>query len=1332
MANYSFTGGNGVGGFDMFQWGAADIIGVVANTFSTSRSPTQVVYDTGLGEILIITGSFTGFDVNGDPTGGTVTGFQYTTSRFSATAGGPMTISGSGLSLAVPTLIDWISTGNAAALQSALFNAGDTFTGSNGGDTLLGQGGADTINAGLGNDTLDGGAGADTLNGGGGDDNIVAASNDAAIDGGAGTDLLLLDASTSIANLAATFSAAGISLTGLATNFINMERLELTSGSGADTFTVTGPVTGHFGFHAGAGVDRLTVDLSTVAAQIVLSGAGLNLSDFSLTSTLSGIEEFHVASGSGNDSLSGGTGADVLSGGGGADTLSGGAGADTLNGGDGDDVIDAVSDDTSIDGGTGTDLLQLDASTSIANLAATFSAAGITLTGLATNFINLERLELTSGSGADTFTVTGPVTGHFGFHAGAGLDRLTADLSTLAVQLTLTGAGLNASDASLTSSLSGVDEFHVTAGSGNDSLTGGAGDDVLASGAGNDILVGGAGTNTLSGGVGDDTITVSGADNADGGAGLDQLILDASGVNANISLTDAAMSSDTGASVPGGTLLRNFERFNITTGSGADTLAFGDVAGAHQFNGGAGVDRLVVDMAGTTNFVGASGAGISVATFRFGGVGVGSINIANVESFTITTGSNGDQLVGLSGNDIFSSGAGFDFLNGGGGDDTLSGGADPDSLLGGAGADVLNGDGASDSLDGEGGDDVMNGGGGDDVIFAFDGIDVVDGGAGVDTARIDRSQSASAFALSFSALGTNTGATLVDGTLIKNIEVIFLNTGSGSDTITIDAILTGQSLIHAGGGFDTLIVDLAATSADVMLQDIVITSLGFNTEIFGFEQRLVTTGSGNDFLTGGAGDDTLSSGAGDDTLWGSGGADAMTGGAGNDTYDVDNFGDTMFEAAGEGIDTLQVRLGSWTLGANFENLSLLTFDVPASGTGNELANIIRGNFGNNSLAGLDGNDTLWGFGGDDVLLGGAGNDTLLGGAGADVFGGGAGTDIADYSAPELFEGVTVDMASAGLSGDALGDTYFSIEIVRGTNFNDTLMGRDFIADTLNGRGGDDVLMGRYGADVLNGGDGQDTLSYANSLTGVDVRLFAGSAAGGEANGDTYSGIEHLIGSATRTDTLVGDANANYIWGGGGNETIAGRENADQLYGEAGNDTLLGGADDDYLVGGAGADTLGGGAGNDVAAYSDSAAGVTVNLQTGAGVGGDAQGDVFVSIEQVYGSAFNDVIIGKANTTDNNFDGREGDDTLTGGLGNDTFVYRSNHGSDTITDFAAGAGSGDVVLFLGFEAQFDSFAEVIAAATQVGADVVIAVGAGQTMTLQNVTIGSLTNGDFIFG
>ena len=115
--------------------------------------------------------------------------------------------------------------------------------------------------------------------------------------------------------------------------------------------------------------------------------------------------------------------------------------------------------------------------------------------------------------------------------------------------------------------------------------------------------------------------------------------------------------------------------------------------------------------------------------------------------------------------------------------------------------------------------------------------------------------------------------------------------------------------------------------------------------------------------------------------------------------------------------------------------------------------------------------------------------------------------------------------------------------------------------------------------------------------------------------------------------------------------VASADQADILRGLGGNDMLFGGSGNDTLEGGLGADTLIGGPGMDTADYSASAAAVSVNLRTGLGSGGDAQGDILGGIENIVGSAFNDTLTGGA-----------GNGTVTGGAGNDTIVGLS--GSDT--------------------------------------------------------------------
>ncbi len=125
---------------------------------------------------------------------------------------------------------------------------------------------------------------------------------------------------------------------------------------------------------------------------------------------------------------------------------------------------------------------------------------------------------------------------------------------------------------------------------------------------------------------------------------------------------------------------------------------------------------------------------------------------------------------------------------------------------------------------------------------------------------------------------------------------------------------------------------------------------------------------------------------------------------------------------------------------------------------------------------------------------------------------------------------------------------------------------------------------------------------------------------------------------------------------------------ERIIGSAFVDTLLGGELADTFVGGAGADLLNGNGGADTAEYSTSAAGVTVTIDpplTTTGAGGDAEGDQLTNIENLIGSAYNDVL--RAGAGVNRLDGGAGNDVLAGGEGADTLI--GGDGIDTI-DYSA--------------------------------------------------------------
>ena len=133
-----------------------------------------------------------------------------------------------------------------------------------------------------------------------------------------------------------------------------------------------------------------------------------------------------------------------------------------------------------------------------------------------------------------------------------------------------------------------------------------------------------------------------------------------------------------------------------------------------------------------------------------------------------------------------------------------------------------------------------------------------------------------------------------------------------------------------------------------------------------------------EWIIGGNKADTLIGNGGGDVLNGGQGADSLVGGTGSDQYDVHNKNDLTVELANQGNDVVVVHdVASWTLGANLENLNY-EGNSNFKGTGNELNNLISGNFGNDSLFGLGDNDTIKGDVNADLLDGGAGKDKLNG------------------------------------------------------------------------------------------------------------------------------------------------------------------------------------------------------------------------------------------------------------------------------------------------------------------------------------------------------------------
>jgi Ca2+-binding RTX toxin-like protein len=134
--------------------------------------------------------------------------------------------------------------------------------------------------------------------------------------------------------------------------------------------------------------------------------------------------------------------------------------------------------------------------------------------------------------------------------------------------------------------------------------------------------------------------------------------------------------------------------------------------------------------------------------------------------------------------------------------------------------------------------------------------------------------------------------------------------------------------------------------------------------------------------------------------------------------------------------------------------------------------------------------------------------------------------------------------------------------------------------------------------------------------------------------------------------------------------ITGTSSADRLIGTAGQDVLNGLEDNDLLIGGAGADQLDGGIGTDTVSYFDSDQSVSINLQFNTAAGGHAQGDTYISIENISGSNLADSILGdgaanllNGNAASDSLRGLAGNDTLIGGQGAD--LLEGDNGIDTV-------------------------------------------------------------------
>jgi len=678
----------------------------------------------------------------------------------------------------------------------------------------------------------------------------------------------------------------------------------------------------------------------------------------------------------------------------------------------------------------------------------------------------------------------------------------------------------------------------------------------------------------------------------------------------------------------------------ISGAAGSDTLNGGD--GNDTLDGGAGTDTASYRSAPTGVTAALSLLGVQQNT---GGSGSDTlISIENLDGSTYADLLRGDGtanvLRGDQGNDFLDGGAGNDTLDGGTGNDTLWGGSGADSLVGGDGSDAYYLDNAGDSV-GETNANPTSGG----IDHVFSSLPAHTLGAHVENGRILAPAAANLAGNGLAnILEAGTGNNLLDG--VGGSDTVSYLYGASSGVSVSLAINGAQAT--GGSGSDTLISieNLGgSTYADLLRGDA--------------NANLLSGAQGNDFLDGGPGSDTLDGGSGNDTLWGGTGADSLIGGDGNDAYYLDNPGDSVSETnaspASGGTDQVFSYLAAHTLGARVENGRVLAAGA-ANLCGNGLGNVLEAGSGNNVLDGAGGTDTV------SYLYGASG-------------------------------GVSVSLAVAGAqaTGGSGSDTLVNIENLTGSTYNDLLRG-DGNGNALSGALGNDFLDGGAGNDSLDGGAGNDTLWGG---TGAD------SLIGGDGNDAYY--LDHTDDSVIETNANPASGGTDQVFSYLAAHTLGAHvENGRILSTAAAN--LAGNGLDNLLEAGTGNNVLDGAGGIDTVSYLYGASGgVSVSLAiSGAQATGGSGSDTLISIDNLSGSTYNDLLRGDGNANvlaggqGNDFlDGGAGSDTLDGGAGNDTLwggtgadslvgsdgadSYYIDHAGDSVTESNANPATGGIDL-----------------------------------------------------
>ncbi|MCA1322841.1 calcium-binding protein [Herbaspirillum sp. alder98] len=943
--------------------------------------------------------------------------------------------------------------------------------------------------------------------------------------------------------------------------------------------------------------------------------------------------------------------------------ISGDAAGDTYaniqnaTGGLADDIIVASSAINAIDGGGGTGNTVSYENSSADVKVDLFLGQGFNNDAAGDTYTNIQNAQ--GGSGNDTFVGNGVANS---FEGGTGSNTISYEHSNAAVKINLaTGTG-SLGDAA------GDRYYNIQ------NAIGGLGNDTIVASAATNAIDGNGGVNTVSyenssaavkvnlatgqGLLGDAlNDTYVRIQNVTGGAGNDILV-----GNADVNVIDGGLGNNT-VSYESSTAAVTIDLKQ------AQGLA-GDAAGDTYLNiqnatGGAGDDLIVGSS--VVNVI-KGGGGVNTVSYATSAAGV-KVDLVN----NIGTGGDADldtyeniqKVIGSALDDTFVGNSQLNEFWGGAGTNTVSYEASNGAVTIDLGQQIgTAGDAAADIYH-----DIQNatGGGGNDIIIASSVINRIDGGGGNNTVSYENSTAAVKVNL-FSNQGTLGDAA---GDTYLNIQNAI--GGSGDD------IFVGNGVVNrfdGRGGSNTISYE-SSGSVTVDLSTGNGTAGDANGDVYTNIQNFL----------GGTSDDTIISGSAANVINGGGTSlhnrvsyEASTSAVIVNLNFTDGTGTSGGYAAGDKLSNIQDLTGS-----SFDDIFVASaaanrFDggTSTAGSHNRVSYAASNAAVTVDLNYTDGFNTSGGYADGDTLVniqdltGSAYNDLFIANSASNNFDGGAGSNTVSYAAST--GAVTVNLSptvGTGASGYAAGDTFTNIQNVIGSAYADTLIGYATVgvSSLLTGGAGGDTLVG------VAANRAYTTASYAGSSAGVTINLnYADGTgtSGGDAAGDRLSFIDNLIGSSFN-DTFVANAQGNSFDGGAGIDTVsyaastsavtvdlsvtdgsgtsggyaAGDRfvNIENLIGSGFDDFLKGAAGGNSVItGGAGADTITGVGTGNYASYAGSGAGVNIDLRTGVGTGGDAQGDQLINIYNVIGSSYNDTFI--ASSQANVFVGGGGVDTVS--------------------------------------------------------------------------------------